>query len=85
MKQLEGWELVSLTDTEIVQRKYVGKGGCSYITITGNPNPDPAEHKKCADDLATFLYNCVEKAKARKSLLEEHQRAEEEHINNYEL
>lgn len=70
MKLLPGWELVSLTDTEIVQRKYIGDGKCSWVTITGNPNPDPVEHQKGADDLATFLYRCVEKAKARERLKE---------------
>lgn len=71
MDLLPGWELVSLTDTEIVQRKAYGENGGGMVIIRGNPNTDPEEHKKMADDLATFIYDCVAKAKARERLEEE--------------
>lgn len=70
MKLLPGWELVSLTDTEIVQRKAFGENGGGMVTIRGNPNPDPEEHRKGANDLATFLYKCVNKAQARERMKE---------------
>lgn len=70
MKHLPGWELVSLTDTEIVQRKAFGKNGGGMVTIRGNPNPDPEEHRRMANDFITSLYNTVERAKARKRLEE---------------
>ena len=70
MKHLPGWELVSLTDTEIVQRKAFGENGEGMVTIRGNPNPDPEEHRKGANDLATYLYKCEIAAKARERMKE---------------
>ena len=66
MKLLEGYKLVSLTDTEIVQERILPTG--QKITLVGNPNPDPEETKKAIDDLSAFLISCEQRIEAEKRL-----------------
>lgn len=55
MERLEGWELVELTETRIVQRKKYGETG--LIEIIGNPHPDPEKHQKIIDEIGQILYD----------------------------
>ncbi len=54
MELLEGYKLVKLTDTEIIQEKPMGETG--KIVLKGNPNPDPVKRQKTLDEVAAILY-----------------------------
>ena len=55
MKLCEGFTLVELTDTKIVQEKKIGETG--RLRMVGNPNPPQEEHQRVIDEITAILYN----------------------------
>lgn len=74
MKLYEGFTLVSLTDTEIVQEKSFGPTGKGKIIFVGNPNPDPVKRQQIFNECGEILA----KGEARRLLREERERKERE-------
>lgn len=69
MELLEGFKLIKLTDTEIVQEKTYPTGG--KLIISGNPHPDPELRQKKLDEFGEFLMQCKNRIEAEKRLKKE--------------
>lgn len=56
MELLEGFKLIELTETRIVQEKILPTGG--KVRLIGNPNPDPVKREKAIRELSEHLLRC---------------------------